>query len=165
MWKHSRIVNTHSRLSSCPQLSLIRNRTQNPPNPGRRRINIFRSNLSFHIIYLEFDSWVIGRSKYDQNAQHGFQFLFQRPLSLLWNFYQLFQCTRATVFLVKHENPLLSQSANCQSGAHADPCSNFVRSTLRFLPFLVIGEFLKAKTPIFFKRIFFTNLTFIRNNW
>ena len=41
MWKHSGIVNTHRRFSSCPQLSLIRIRTQNLPSPGRRRIHIF----------------------------------------------------------------------------------------------------------------------------
>ena len=35
--------------------------------------------------------------------------------------------------------------------------NNFVRSTLRFHLYLVIGEFLKAKTPIFFKIVFFTN--------
>ena len=73
-----------------------------------------------------------------------------------WNCFQLFQ---------RIWNLLETQTCKqlCQND-RIDTAVAFNRSLC-----LVIGEFLKAKTPIFFKIVFFTNfqtiLAFIWNNW
>ena len=86
---------------------------------------------------------------------------------MLWNCCQLFQCLRATVFLVKHETHwhCCRTAPKSPNGARTDPCKQLcqIDMSLRSHPCLEIGEFLNAKTPIFFKIVFFPRIFNIFN--
>ena len=146
MWKHSGIVNTHRRFSSRPQLSLIRIRTQNLPSLGRRRIHIF-----VQILHLEFYSRVIWCSKYDQNYTVQFSIPVLENTFLAMELLSVVPMHTSHSFLGKTWNPLALLLQSAKEGPILIHVNNFVRSTLWSHLCFVIGEFLKAKTPIFFK--------------